>query len=135
MTTGGDQLFIGWDVGGWNCDKNPNSRDALVVLYAEGARIGQPWRGNLRQMLNAATNAADFLAAILAMCKLPPSQLVQATIGIDAPLGFSAAFARLITGDAPLDQIGQSAANPYLYRAIERRLVAEGVTSCRPSRT
>ena len=27
-------LFIGWDVGGWNCDKNPASRDALVVLDA-----------------------------------------------------------------------------------------------------
>lgn len=21
-------FFIGWDVGGWNCDNNPNSRDA-----------------------------------------------------------------------------------------------------------
>lgn len=27
-------LLIGWDVGGWNCDKNPSSRDALVVLDA-----------------------------------------------------------------------------------------------------
>jgi hypothetical protein len=23
---------IGWDVGGWNCDHNPNSRDAIVIL-------------------------------------------------------------------------------------------------------
>ena len=23
-------IFIGWDVGGWNCDKNPVSRDALA---------------------------------------------------------------------------------------------------------
>jgi hypothetical protein len=21
---------IGWDVGGWNCDKNPRGRDAIV---------------------------------------------------------------------------------------------------------
>lgn len=128
MIRGGDQVFIGWDVGGWNCDKNPNSRDALVVLDAAGARIGQPWRGNLRQTLNSVTNAADFLTAILALCKLPATRLVLATIAIDAPLGFPAAFARLITGYAPLEQIGRSAANPYLYRDTERRLAAEGVT-------
>ena len=44
MTPGADldQLFIGWDVGGWNCDKNPTSRDALVVLHAAGmSMVGQ----------------------------------------------------------------------------------------------
>ena len=25
-------LYIGWDVGGWNCDNSSASRDALVVL-------------------------------------------------------------------------------------------------------
>ncbi|MGV8988194.1 MAG: hypothetical protein ACOH2H_18135 [Cypionkella sp.] len=128
MTVDGDQVFIGWDVGGWNCDKNPKSRDALVVLDGTGARIGQPWRGNLRQTLNTAATAADFLTAILALCKLRAPAHPRATIAIDAPLGFPTAFARLITGGAALTQIGQSAANPYLYRATERRLVAEGGT-------
>lgn len=128
MTAGGDQVFIGWDVGGWNCDKNPSSRDALVVLDGTGARIGQPWRGNLRQVLNTASTAASFLTAILALCKLPAPAHPRATIAIDAPLGFPAAFAQLITGGAPLLQIGQSSANPYLYRDTERRLAAEGVT-------
>ena len=128
MTAGGDQVFIGWDVGGWNCDKNPNSRDALVVLDGTGARIGQPWRGNLRQTLNTTSNAADFLFAILALCKLPTAAPPRATIAIDAPLNFPTAFAQLIIGGAALTEIGQSAANPYLYRATERRLVAEGVT-------
>lgn len=128
MTASSDQVFIGWDVGGWNCDKNPNSRDALVVLDGAGARIGQPWRGNLRQTLNSASTAADFLTAILTLCKLPAEAHARATIAIDAPLGFPDAFSQLITGGAALSQIGQSAANPYLYRATERRLVAEGVT-------
>ena len=82
---------------------------------------------NLRQTLNTAQTAADFIAAILALCKLPAPP-AQATVAIDAPLGFPAAFVRLITGGAALDQIGQSATNPYLYRATERRLAAEGVT-------
>lgn len=128
MKAGGDQVFIGWDVGGWNCDKNPNSRDALVVLDDAGERIGQPWRGNLRETLNTATTAAGFLTAILTLCKLPVGTPPRATIAIDAPLGFPAAFAQLITSGEALTQIGQSATNPYLYRATERRLMAEGVT-------
>jgi predicted nuclease with RNAse H fold len=128
VTGGRDQVFIGWDVGGWNCDKNPSSRDALAVLDSSGARIGQPWRGNLRQALNTASTAADFLTAILTLCQLPAPAHPRATIAIDAPLGFPVAFAQLINGGAALTQIGQSAANPYLYRATERRLVAEGVT-------
>ena len=24
-------LFIGWDVGGWNCGNNPNIRDAIAI--------------------------------------------------------------------------------------------------------
>ncbi|WP_081139039.1 hypothetical protein [Halomonas sp. BC2] len=34
MKAQGERLYIGWDVGGWNCDHNPASRDALVVLDA-----------------------------------------------------------------------------------------------------
>jgi hypothetical protein len=128
MTAGDVQVFIGWDVGGWNCDKNPNSRDALVVLDASGARIGQPWRGNLRQTINASTTADDFLTAILALCKLPAGA-AKTTLAIDAPLGFPAAFAELITGGTAQPDIGKSATNPYLYRLTERRLVDEGITA------
>jgi len=127
MTADGDQVFIGWDVGGWNCDKNPASRDALVVLDSAGRQIGQPWRGNLRETLNAATTTADLLSAILALCKLPLPCTTNATMAIDAPLGFPLAFVRLATGGAAEPEIGQSSTNPYLYRATERRLVAEGV--------
>ncbi len=124
-----DRIFIGWDVGGWNCCKNPKSRDALVVLDTAGEKVGQPWRGNLRQTINAATTAAEFLTAILKLCKLTsPSGTAKATIAIDAPLGWPAAFAQMITGGVALDQIGQSSENSYLYRFTERRLVVEGVT-------
>ena len=124
------QIFIGWDVGGWNCDKNPSSRDALVALDAAGTRVGQPWRGNLRQTINAATTTADFLVAILTLCRLPsPGGSAHITIAIDAPLGFPAAFTQMISGGPPISQIGQSNDNPYLYRFTERRLVAEGLTS------
>lgn len=124
-----ERLFIGWDVGGWNCDKNQNSRDALVVLDHAGQSLGQPWRGNLRETINSATTPADFLAALLALCKLDkPDQSWRATLAIDAPLGFPEAFARMIADGTPVDQIGRSAANPYLFRHTERRLVAEGVT-------
>ena len=121
--------FIGWDVGGWNCDKNRNSRDTLVVLDHAGQRVGRPWRGNLRETINAATIPDAFLTAVLALCKLDnPAKPRRATLAIDAPLGFPEAFARMISGGAPVEDIGQSAANPYLFRHTERRLVAEGIT-------
>lgn len=124
-----EHLFIGWDVGGWNCDKNQSSRDALVVLDDAGQSLGQPWRGNLRETINSAVTPAAFVSALLALCKLgQPGQPCRATLAIDAPLGFPEAFASMITGGTPVDQIGRSAANPYLFRHTERRLVAEGVT-------
>ena len=124
------KLFLGWDVGGWNCDRNPNSRDALVALDQGGQRIGQPWRGNLRQTINAFSTAPEFIAAILRLCKLSlPVDSAQVTIAIDAPLGFPAAFTEMISGGPPLSEIGASSDNPYLYRFTERRLVAEGLTS------
>ncbi len=124
-----ERLFIGWDVGGWNCDKNQKSRDALVVLDHGGQILGHPWRGNLRETINSATTTATFLAALLALCKLGnPARTCHATLAIDAPLGFPEAFARMIAGGVPVDQIGRSAANPYLFRQTERRLVDEGIT-------
>jgi type I site-specific restriction-modification system R (restriction) subunit len=85
-------------------------------------------RRNLRQTINAASSAAGFLIAILGLCKLPAAT-AKATLAIDAPLGFPAAFAALITGGAAQPEIGKSATNPYLYRFTERRLVDEGITA------
>ncbi|GAB2508539.1 hypothetical protein [Microbulbifer agarilyticus] len=51
-----DTLFIGWDVGGWNCERNANSHDALVILDQRRNIIGQPWRGNLRDSINEAVS-------------------------------------------------------------------------------
>jgi hypothetical protein len=50
-------IGIGWDVGGWNCDKDSKSRDALVIVGARGELLGQPWRGNLRHVINEAVNS------------------------------------------------------------------------------
>jgi hypothetical protein len=33
---------IGWDVGGWNCDKNDASRDAIVILDNTPAIVCKP---------------------------------------------------------------------------------------------
>jgi hypothetical protein len=127
MISSGEQLFIGWDVGGWNCDRNPSSRDALVARNNIGMRVGQPWRGNLKHTLNNAATATDFRDAILSLCKLQTTPM-HMTIAIDAPLGFPKAFIDLISRGGKLSQIGKSATNPYLYRETERRLAAEGIT-------
>lgn len=42
LNTASSSFFIGWDVGGWNCDKNGTSRDAIVILDDTLAIVGQP---------------------------------------------------------------------------------------------
>ena len=119
--------FIGWDVGGWNCDRNGKSRDAIVVLDADRRRIGHPWRGNLRQVLNEAGSTAALLARVFALIGADIEVPRHAVMAIDTPLGFSAAFRELVNGGPAVDAIGESATNPYLYRETELFLFRRGL--------
>jgi hypothetical protein len=131
-------FYIGWDVGGWNCDKNGKSRDAIVVLDAALQIVGKPWRGNLRTTINAATGSEAFIHALFALCgeradlaleteaTQPPTPRI--TLAIDTPLGFSQAFVGLVTGLQCVEPIGQSNTNPYLFRHTERFLFEHGLT-------
>ena len=65
--TANSGLFIGWNVGAWNCDKKHNSRDALVVLDAQRRLMGKPWRGSLRRVIN---QSAGFIHRLLGLCEL-----------------------------------------------------------------
>ncbi|MBF9060727.1 DUF429 domain-containing protein [Rhodobacterales bacterium HKCCSP123] len=121
--------YVGWDVGGWNCDKNPNSRDAIVILDANGAATGSSWRGNLTKYINAAAKTHEFLDQLFAICgrrDFDPRDH-RVVLAIDAPLGFPEAFQRLLSLNAVSAEIGTSASNEYLFRTTERRLVDEGV--------
>jgi hypothetical protein len=51
--------FIGWDVGGWSCDKNKDSRDAIVVIDENKEVVGKPWHGSLRGAIAASRAATD----------------------------------------------------------------------------
>lgn len=116
-------IAVGWDVGGWNCDDNAKSRDALIVLDGQAERLGQPWRGNLRQAINQAPNTAAFLAKIFSLCSIGGAPTTcQVTIAIDAPLAFPASLIALLTAGRIQNNLGDSATNPYLYRFSERRL-------------
>ena len=91
-------FFIGWDVGGWNCGNNPNSRDAIVILDNNLVIVGQPWRGNLRVCIATAVTTSGWLKALFAMCNAEfPVEAVAVTMAIDTPLGFSDEFVALIT--------------------------------------
>ncbi|MBB4817772.1 hypothetical protein HNP29_001129 [Pseudomonas alcaligenes] len=122
-------LFIGWDVGGWNCDKNPASRDALVVLDAQRQVIGKPWRGNMRRCINQAADTAGFIARLLELCELDVTTYASTPVvlAIDTPLGFSTAFIELIVQGRAAGPIGNAASNPYLYRRTERYLFERGL--------
>ncbi|MCG7578135.1 MULTISPECIES: DUF429 domain-containing protein [unclassified Halomonas] len=124
-------LYIGWDVGGWNCDHNPASRDALVVLDDALHVIGKPWRGNLRETLNEATSSRDVIHRLLALCQHVTSGDERVVMAIDTPLALPQALLALARGEA-VDRLGRSQENPYLYRETERWLFARGITPLSP---
>ncbi len=124
----GSLFFVGWDVGGWNCDKNGKSRDAIVILDAERNIVGLPWRGNLRSTINKATDTADWISHLFALCKAPTQGSSRIILAIDTPLGFSEAFVRLVTQRVNVGEIGSSDTNLYLYRQTERFLFENGLS-------
>lgn len=79
-------FWVGWDVGGWNCDKHANSRDAVVILDETLRVAGAPWRGNLRSTFNAAKDTPDFLSCLFALCgvPVPPKRAVSLSSRPDA---------------------------------------------------
>ncbi|SFR53525.1 hypothetical protein [Thiomicrospira sp. ALE5] len=123
---------LGWDVGGWNCDKNPSSRDALVLLDPQHQQVGQSWRGNLRELINVSNDYQAWLSQVASLLALPADFFEQhpypVYLGIDTPLGVSVAWQELIIQFKPVAQIEDSASNPYLYRYTERWLLARGHT-------
>jgi hypothetical protein len=115
--------FVGWDVGGWNCEKNKNSRDALAVLGDTGGGLklcGKPYRGNIRPEINRYSNLPDIVNAA---CKTTISTSDHITLAIDTPLGMPDSFFALLTGGEIPESIPESyAQNPYLYRRTEQWL-------------
>lgn len=118
---------IGWDVGGWNCDGNRRSRDAIVILDSALNVVGKPYRGNLRECISAANTTSDWLQALFAKCdaKLPEG-MPSVVMGIDAALGFSDEFIGLVTRQGCVEPNDVSGMNPYLFRYTERHLFARG---------
>jgi hypothetical protein len=120
---------IGWDVGGWNCDKNPRSRDAIVILNPKLSIVGAPWRGNLRPFINEAQTTGEWIAGLFALCGVEePAGDFEVCLAIDTPLAFSDDFNSLVTQRTPVAApLESSQDNPYLYRQTERLLFAHGL--------
>lgn len=119
-------------MGGWNCERNRESRDAIVILDSDGRTVGTPWRGNLRDLINAAGTTRDWLHGLFALCGASWPDEGRAVVAIDTPLGFSAALLRLSDRLEYEEPIGASDANPYLFRDTERFLFAHGFKPLSP---
>lgn len=112
--------YVGWDVGGWNCDANRESRDALVILGPDLRIQGVPWRGNLRQSINEAESSGEWTEAIWRLCAIPtPAADTSVVMAIDTPLGFSREFLNLLLGRSFVPRHESSDSSPYLYRHTE----------------
>lgn len=119
-------FYIGWDVGGWNCDKNGKSRDAIAILDSELALCGKPWRGNLRECINSSRDSREWINWLFELCGLEHLDFASVEMAIDTPLGFSDQFARLVCDLRPVDSVETSDTNQYLFRYTERFLYERG---------
>jgi len=126
--TANSVLCIGWDVGAWNCDKNPSSRDALVVLDSQRKLMGRPWRGSLRRVINQSVGTDDFIHRLLGLCDLDDHDPAPVVLAIDTPLGFSQGFIDLLVNSHAADSIDRSSENPYLFRRTECLLFERGLS-------
>ncbi|MGC4033258.1 MAG: hypothetical protein QM754_16300 [Tepidisphaeraceae bacterium] len=124
--------FVGWDVGGWNCENNANSRDALVVLRqtdevgAPLVVVGSVFRGNIRNLINTQSSLAGIINQC---CKTCIEEDDAITIAIDTPLGLPDATVRLANQGIHVSNVPDSYdANPYLYRKTELWLFKKGFT-------
>ena len=125
--------FIGWDVGGWNCDKNSKSRDAIVILDGSLRLVGNPWRGNLRESINEAESASEWGERLFGLCDGGIFEKdAEVILAIDTPLGFPQEFLSLANGLKGVSVVNDSATNRYLYRRTERYLFELGLKPLSP---
>ena len=123
-----EAFYIGWDVGGWNCEKNSKSRDAIVILDDKLAVLGKPWRGNLRECITSSKTTQEWLNALFEKCGAQyPETPLSVTMAIDTPLGFSNEFVNLITRKGLVEADQESGRNRYLFRLTERHLFDKGL--------
>lgn len=122
------RLFVGWDVGGWHCDRNATSRDALVVTGLHDGKVvveGEPWRGNLRSALMTETGHA-LVRSMLGLCRVGADAETEVVVAIDTPLGWPSAMMRLAQGGAPSHVSAADGENPYTRRETELELIRRG---------
>jgi hypothetical protein len=120
-------IFLGWDVGAWNCDKNRNSRDALCALeLRDGAPaiVGHPWRGNLRDEFVARDGLS--LLRVLFERAGAPLRRAHYTIAIDTPLAWPKRTIELIAHGHIAEVPARADRNPYLFRHQEIELFGQG---------
>jgi len=124
---------IGWDVGGWNCDKNRASRDAIAILDSGRRIVGKPWRGNLAKHIYEAKTSDEWIDKLFGLCNaVLASKGVDITLAVDTPLGFSDAFVDLVASRRATEPSTISGDNAYLFRGTERWLYEQGLHPLSP---
>ncbi len=121
------RYYVGWDVGGWHCERNSRSRDALCILVEEDSEPhvkGKPWRGSLRKHLTG--NRTQVTEAILECCCIEIESSSELIFAIDTSLGWPESFIHLVTNYKTDSVPCEGRYNPYLFRQTEMFLACNG---------
>lgn len=118
--------YVGWDVGAWHCDKNTNSRDAIVIQDKESEDVFL-FYGNATNFFGEENLDAFFRA--LFPDHITENEQNEYKIAVDAVLGWPKEFIALITGkDINTDILPKcKKENCFLLRECERELPFEDI--------
>jgi hypothetical protein len=123
--------FLGWDVGGWNCERNKKSGDALFLLTEDENNnnalnvVGGCHHPNLRPIL-CENQGEQLIESLLNLCNYEGNTEARLVFAIETPLGWPHSAIRLIT-EGLTQEVPQIAnENPYLFRLTERFLAQHG---------
>ena len=121
------KYYVGWDVGAWHCDKNKNSKDAIVIQEENSNEVFL-FYGNVKNFFSV-KSLDDFFKVIFPDCIAAGEN--EYNIAVDAVLGWPEKFIALITGkkeeintkEIPVSKIE----NHFLLRECERELCGLGI--------
>lgn len=112
--------YVGWDVGAWHCDKNVNSRDAIVIQKENSEKVFL-FYGNAKNFFST-TSLDNFFKALFPNCI--EEEQNEYNVAVDAVLGWPKEFIALITGKKintkELPECKKQ--NHFLLRECEREL-------------
>lgn len=114
-------LYLGWDVGAWNCAKKRQASTSQDALCFRNKDTTTCWSGNISSSLESCKSIDELVESWCKMLDCPPPAMNSSVvIAIDAALTMPTGLVELCNNRSISPTISNSLENSYLYRDTER---------------